>query len=958
MNKIKNYLLFNPQYKHLSNNQLIYQYQKDKNDPHSKSIKSFEDFSKKYPSFDLNFYKNAYEELNNKNNIDLIQHWLCYGVYNNYISNKRDFYIKYPSFDFHFYNKHHDLNLLNEDSILFHYLTYGKYNHSIICEKNNTYINNQINDEQTDEQKIQQINQTNNCIFNKDISEPTPVKIAHLFVHFFKIGGGEVYFYELYNYFKKHKPSYQHTLFLNKNYQNNNDLKIDIPIIYYNDYDELYELLTDYTLILDNQVYFFKNITFHQKKTIHIIHGCDFYKKTLVHNQIYYSIHLYHETKNMNTSWTTTIKKINYLGVQQPTQNTNQTIIYNLNQLHTSFNHNIQNKMHVSIIGRIDPHKFPKTFLLNLIEYAPLCSFIFNIYGIIDKHYETYFLTTIKHVKNIIYHGFVEYKNIHTIYLKTHIVLSPSKSEAGATVVLEAMNHGCFVIAFNDGGNKETLQNDYFLANNCDDYFNILEKIANEDNNKKIRLIIQQKINILYNHELEHQCLKLTNYIEDIIQTHDPSQEIPNNVHYIYGLKKQTDPFPFLFYLGILSNVHINKPTLIYFHYHYLPYGYWWEKIKRYLTLNYIHHIDFKLKNGVSIEHYAHKSDYLRLLILDKYGGIYYDIDTLVIQSHHSLLKYACVIGIQEKFKNKEDIFGNAILFSRPNHFFIKDWLNKYENVFKNEEWTSASLFLPTEIYNKYTDQYKKDIHVVNQTYFYTPNYNEDYLLFQEKEISIDHNTTTFHYCQNYLHKYLDVYNTHAFEMLNKIYQKNQCSYNQSNQLTMFETYLSKIINYLNIPFTQCDHIYDSFLFNKIKDIICNPEMIPLKEKTIFLIEFEIHENVLTLFTHIDHIFFYNIDIYLIITEDEYNKINKMLIDHIKIHKNLNIQLIIHEKILSYYEKCYILDQIIYNSYNYSFVHIEDMENIHEHQHILLNNKKDDPILAYLIFQIKKIIHS
>ena len=34
--------------------------------------------------------------------------------------------------------------------------------------------------------------------------------------------------------------------------------------------------------------------------------------------------------------------------------------------------------------------------------------------------------------------------------------------------------------------------------------------------------------------------------------------------------------------------------------------------------------------NGIKVNHYAHKSDYLRLIMLYHYGGIYYDIDTSV----------------------------------------------------------------------------------------------------------------------------------------------------------------------------------------------------------------------------------------------------------------------------------------------------------------------------------------
>ena len=84
MNTLKNYAFFNHQYKGLSKNQLMFQYQKDKKNP--LIICSFEEFKEKYPHFDIEFYKNAYQDLKNKNNKELIHHWVHFGIFNNYIS--------------------------------------------------------------------------------------------------------------------------------------------------------------------------------------------------------------------------------------------------------------------------------------------------------------------------------------------------------------------------------------------------------------------------------------------------------------------------------------------------------------------------------------------------------------------------------------------------------------------------------------------------------------------------------------------------------------------------------------------------------------------------------------------------------------------------------------------------------------------------------------------------------
>ena len=79
MQKLKEYLFFNPQYGNLSKNQLMFQYKKDHDN--SNIIKSFSEFKKKYPNFNVSFYKNCYSDLKEKDTRSLLIHWLQYGVY-------------------------------------------------------------------------------------------------------------------------------------------------------------------------------------------------------------------------------------------------------------------------------------------------------------------------------------------------------------------------------------------------------------------------------------------------------------------------------------------------------------------------------------------------------------------------------------------------------------------------------------------------------------------------------------------------------------------------------------------------------------------------------------------------------------------------------------------------------------------------------------------------------------
>jgi len=837
MDKLKNYLFFNPHYHNLSKNQLIFQYKKDINNP--SIIKSFQHFHEQFPHFDLTFYKNAYNELNNKNNQELSIHWINFGQYNNYISSKEAFYNYYKCFNHQFYNSHYQLNLNNEIDIIYHYLNEGCFKNYFTNESDFIHSKNQsLNKFKNDNKKKHfQININNNHDQQKLFS------IAHVFVHMFKLGGGELYLYHLLNYFKYHHASIKHTLFLNKQYQNKTIISFNIPIIYYNNYDELKELLDEFDIIFDNQLYHFHLFPHYNYKTIQIIHSCSVYQKN-IHSNYYYTLHLYHE-KNIHESWSNIIKKILYLSVNHLSNKDMQLMNTKLNLIKNNEKLDFYNQ--ICIVGNVNPHKFPSSFLKKLISFCNFNqNYIFNIYGDIESTYEMFFLTTIKKCKNINYHGIIEHDKIKSIYLDHFILLSPSLSEAGATVFLEAMLYGCLVIGRNAGGNQETLNyNHFYIADHDDDYFKILDHISNSDRHILLNNIKCQYYKILTYHNPLTQFNSLYHFADHLLIQKQHEQNIPNQIHYIYGLKEQTNEFPFLFFYGILSNILINKPSIIYFHYHYLPYGYWWNKIKSHLTLNYISNIDFKVNESVTIQHFAHKSDYLRLLLLEKYGGVYYDIDTICVNPHHHLLKYDIVLGIQEKYKNQDDLLGNAIIFAKKNNTFIQKWLSDYHHVFNNEKWTSASLFLPTEILNTLNNNEKENICIVDKYHFYYPNYNENYLLFQNSNLNIEDKNITYHYCNHYSKKYLDLINIQEINY----FKNNSC---------LMSKFINNVILYQeNINDQDNNHQIDICSFEQIlkkKD----------KDSVYLLLDEHNYKNVLCSLNQIDYLFYYSINIYIV----------------------------------------------------------------------------------------------
>jgi glycosyltransferase involved in cell wall biosynthesis len=592
--------------------------------------------------------------------------------------------------------------------------------------------------------------------------------MCHIFIHFFEIGGGETYLHN----FNKNAP-FKETIFLNKNYINNTLHSFDCNIIYYNNYNELNNLLkeNDYDIIIDHQLYWYENDltlqTFkdiEKNKIIRITHGVPIHFKDISNLNYYYSIELYNELKS-HVSWNNHIKTYINIGVDLPLQN----------KLNINVDIDIDNSfIKIAIIGRINEEKIPKDFLKSLTEFLKIYKkYYFNFYGSIDNSYKNYFLFNIKNNNNIKYHGIINPIDIENVYLENDILMHPSKNEAGATVVLEAMSYGLPVIAKNVSGLINALNNQNFLCNNDKDMFlkllsinsnnylsiskNNIEKIINENNKKLLLQKLYDEIYFIY----------LQSKIKNII---------PNIIHYVYGLKKQTYQFPFVYYISILSNIIINKPTKIYFHYQYLPYGKWWDNIKKHLSLNYINCTELYWKDKKIVK-YAHKADKIRMDILYKYGGIYMDIDTIAYKSYKNLLNNEFVIGLQEENygEDKITLYCNAILFSVPNSIFLKKWLDLYYDYFDPNGWCEASVILPEKVFKLLTNTELNNIKILNKETFYYPSYNETDKIFEELDININNDLLTLHYWNSYSEKYYNQYEDIDIDIIlkkNTLYSK------------------------------------------------------------------------------------------------------------------------------------------------------------------------------------------
>lgn len=207
---------------------------------------------------------------------------------------------------------------------------------------------------------------------------------------------------------------------------------------------------------------------------------------------------------------------------------------------------------------------------------------------------------------------------------------------------------------------------------------------------------------------------------------------IPRKFHFVFGLKPQEEPFHLAHYLCLESCRRINRRAEIYFHYHFEPFGDYWDRIKPHLRLNQIELETFitesnKYRNTSEGHYikamgldYAHQSDFIRLKVLLEQGGVYADIDTLFVNPlPEFLFEQSFVLGEEAPVKPHQESrqqrsLCNAFIMSEPGAIFGRFWLDLMYRVFDGT-WSRHSCQTPAEL----QQQIPSAIFIAPQHYFY-----------------------------------------------------------------------------------------------------------------------------------------------------------------------------------------------------------------------------------------------
>ena len=110
-----------------------------------------------------------------------------------------------------------------------------------------------------------------------------------------------------------------------------------------------------------------------------------------------------------------------------------------------------------------------------------------------------------------------------------------------------------------------------------------------------------------------------------------------------------------------------------------------WDKLKTHPRVT-VEHIDVPTYfDGYELGHFQYKADVVRLEILYKYGGVYLDLDMLIVRNFDEVFRTSRDLYLSREGEGPGLI--NAFIAAKPNNEFLKIWLDHFKTGLRMGVW-------------------------------------------------------------------------------------------------------------------------------------------------------------------------------------------------------------------------------------------------------------------------------
>lgn len=186
---------------------------------------------------------------------------------------------------------------------------------------------------------------------------------------------------------------------------------------------------------------------------------------------------------------------------------------------------------------------------------------------------------------------------------------------------------------------------------------------------------------------------------------------IPNIAHIVWLGRGEMD---FLFYLCVLSLIHMAKVEAVYIHGDGPPSGMYWQLIKNHEKVHLIYREPPATIYGTNVKVLSHITDIWRVDFMIKYGGIYVDTDTIFVRPLERETRGYDAIGSYDwTYWNHPfpDTINFGVALGKRN---AKYWHKFQESMkwFMDEDWSWNGLRQPYRIQERHPDLVLVDPHL------------------------------------------------------------------------------------------------------------------------------------------------------------------------------------------------------------------------------------------------------
>lgn len=150
--------------------------------------------------------------------------------------------------------------------------------------------------------------------------------------------------------------------------------------------------------------------------------------------------------------------------------------------------------------------------------------------------------------------------------------------------------------------------------------------------------------------------------------------------------------------------------------------GKWWEVALRDLDVTLRDHgLNLTHINGTVIKYGAHRSDWVRINMMYREGGLYIDSDVWLVNSLDRFLDYPVTMG----YESKPRALPNAAILAKPGAPFMRRWLDYYMSNYDPDNWGQNSVLYPATLALNHPDE----VHTEEWSWM-RPNYAETTLIY------------------------------------------------------------------------------------------------------------------------------------------------------------------------------------------------------------------------------------